>query len=102
MATSTTQAPSVDVGALAASIRNDVTDRLSTVLVAGFEALEEDERGLNQLQRAELTQWALDAFDGLERSIASTLVKFLAEKGVEVWGLSTHLADLMPKDGNDA
>jgi hypothetical protein len=48
-----TTAHAVDVGALAAAIRQDVTDRISTVLVAGFEALEEDDRGLNQLQRAE-------------------------------------------------
>jgi hypothetical protein len=47
--------PSVDVGALAAEIKTDVTDRLSTILTAGFEALEEDGRGLDQIQRADLT-----------------------------------------------
>ena len=97
-----TTAQGVDVGALAAAIREDVTDRLATILVAGFEALEEDGRGLDQLQRADLTQWALDSFDGLERSIAEKLVGDLTRNGVEVWGLPTNLADLLPKDGDDA
>jgi hypothetical protein len=96
-----TTAQRVDVGALAAAIRADVTDRLSTVLVAGFEALEEDDRGLDQLQRSDLTQWAFDSFDGLERSIAQKLVDGLTRNGVEVWGLSTNLADLMPRNDDD-
>jgi hypothetical protein len=97
-----TTAQGVDVGALTAAIREDVTDRLSTILVAGFEALEEDGRGLNQLQRSDLTQWALDSFDGLERSIAQKLVADLTRNGIEVWGLSTDLYDLMPNEGDDA
>jgi hypothetical protein len=44
---------------------------------------------------------APDDLAELERSIASTLVEFLTEKGVEVWGLSTSLVDLLPKDGED-
>ena len=101
MATTSTQATSVDVGALAAAIKVDVTDRLSTVPVEGFESLEEDGRELNQIQRAHLTQWAFDSFDGLERQIASIIVEFLTAEGIEVWGLPTALADLLPKDGDD-
>jgi hypothetical protein len=97
----TTAPPTVDVGALAAAIKSDVTDRLSTVLVAGFESLEENDRGLDQIQRAELTQYAFDVFDGLERSIAQTLVDDLARNGVPVWGLSDSLADVLPKGGDD-
>jgi hypothetical protein len=49
-----------------------------------------------------LTQWALDAFDGLERSIARMLIDDLSRNGVEVWGLPTSLADLSPNEGDDA
>jgi hypothetical protein len=101
MATST-QAPSIDVGALSAAIKTDVTDRLATLLTAGFESLDENGQGLNQLQRAELTQWALDTFDGLEAEIAGTLIAEFARKGVAAWGLSTELSYLLPKDGDDA
>jgi DNA-directed RNA polymerase subunit F len=101
MATST-QTPSVDVGALTAAMREDVTDRLSTILVAGFEALEEDGRGLDQLQRSDLTRWAFDSFDGLERAIAQKLVDDLTRNEIEVLGLSTSLADLMPRNPDDA
>jgi hypothetical protein len=100
VATATT--PSVDVGALAAAIKADVTDRLSTVLVAGFEAPEEDGHGLDQIQRADLTQWALDAFDGLERSIAAKVIEELNHSSISVWGLPTELEDLLPGSGDDA
>jgi hypothetical protein len=96
-----TTAQGVDVGALAAAIREDVTDRLSTVLVAGFEALEEDDRGLDQIQKAHLTQWSLDVFDGLEASIAGTVIDALARNGIAAWGLTTELSYLLPKEGDD-
>jgi hypothetical protein len=102
MATTSTQAPWVDVGALAAAIKNDVTDRLATILTAGFESLEEDGRGLDQIQRAHLTQWSLDVFDGLERSIARTVIDDLRLRGISVWGLSSELADLLPEGADDA
>jgi hypothetical protein len=101
MATST-QAPTIDVGALAATIKTDVTDRLATLLTAGFEALEEDGRGLDQLQKAELTQWALETFDGLEAEIAGTLIAELARNGIAAWGLTTELSYLLPNEDNDA
>jgi hypothetical protein len=97
----TTATPSIDVGALAAAIKTDVTDRLATILTAGFESLEENDQGLNQLQRAELTQWALDTFDGLEAEIAGTLIAEFARKGIAVWGLTTELSYLLPSEGDD-
>jgi hypothetical protein len=98
----TTATPTVDVGALAAAIKTDVTDRLATILTSGFESLEEDGRGLDQIQKAHLTQWSLDVFDGLEASIAGTVIDELARKGIAAWGLTTELSYLLPSEGDDA
>jgi hypothetical protein len=98
---STTTQPQVDVGALAGAIRLEATQRLSTLLSSGFQALEDNGLALNELQKAGLIEWALDVFDGFERAVARTLIRDLMEHGVEVWGLTRDLADLQP-DGDDA
>jgi hypothetical protein len=89
----------VDVGALAAALRGDVSDRLATTLIAGFEHLEDDGLGLDQLQKTTLTEQALNVFDGIERDFASIIVRDLTREGIAVWGLPDELADLLPGDG---
>jgi hypothetical protein len=100
MATSTTEAR-VDVGALAGAIRNDAAERVASLLVVGFDSLEEDEKALNQPQKIELVQCAIEFLDGLEREVAVLLVDGLTRDGVAVWGLPRSLADLTP-GGDDA
>jgi len=92
----TTTTPAVDVGALAGAIRLEASSRLSTLLSSGFQSLEDNGLGLNDLQKAALIEWALDMFDGFERSVAKEIIEGLTEKGIGVWGLSRDLADLLP------
>jgi len=97
---STTTQPCVDVGALAGEIRLEVSRRLSTLLSSGFQELEDKDLGLNDLQKATLIEWALDVFDGFERSVAKDIIKDLTEKGIGVWGLRRELADLQPGESD--
>jgi hypothetical protein len=97
---STTTQPRVDVGALAGEIRIEVSRRLSTLLSSGFQALEDSDRGLNELQKATLIEWAVDVFDGFERSVAKKIIRDLTEEGIGVWGLSSTLADLQPGESD--
>jgi hypothetical protein len=92
----------VDVGALAAALRGEVSDRLATTLIVGFENCEEDGRELNQLQKTMLTKHDLNVFDGIERDFARIIVRDLTWKGIAVWGLPDRLADLLPREGDDA
>ena len=99
---STTTEPRVDVGALAGEIRNETAKRVATALVLAFDGLEEDDRGLGQLQKIELVEVAMEMFDGFERSVAIDLVDGLTHAGVPVWGFPPELADLTPEGGGGA
>lgn len=85
-------APKVDVGALAADIQRDATDRLASILVTVPRWLEDDGRELDELQQTLLVASALRHFDGFERSVYRALKRTLTDDGVEVWGASKELA----------
>jgi hypothetical protein len=84
----------VDVGALAATIKNDAYQRVGSAVTSLMQELDDDGRELNELQRTAVFENLLSAFDGFERSTAKELVDTLKTDGVEVWGLSNALGDL--------
>jgi hypothetical protein len=92
--TTTTTGKGVDVGALAGAIHTEVARRFSTVLVAGLDSLEDDGRGLNQLQKTSIVEWGLELFDGLERTVAELAIRELEHAEQPYWGLPDSLSDL--------
>jgi hypothetical protein len=84
----------VDVGALAATIKNDAYARVSSAVTSLIQELDDEGRPLNELQRAAVLEHVLSAFDGFERNTARELVRTLKTDGVEEWGLSNALSDL--------
>jgi hypothetical protein len=95
---STTTGSSVDVGAIAGNLQAEVADRLAETIVLTIDRLRDEERPLNQLQEIALVHTALRSFDGFERAAARCVVDDLTRNGVETWGLSTELSDLLPGD----
>src|SRR5690242_19424129 len=93
----TTAQPRVDVGALAGEIRLGVSGRLAQMLEVAYDACDGRGHPLNSMQKIELTSAMLDVFDGFEREVARDIITALTSDGVEVWGLSVDLADLLPE-----
>lgn len=58
-----------DRDALAASIAKDVLDRAAETIVLTMDWLEEDDRELNQMQKVQLVETALQCFDGVETQV---------------------------------
>lgn len=86
----------VDAGALAASIKNDAHTRIGETLVSVFRACRESGIPLNDLQQSRLIDEFSSAFDGFERACARQIVSSLTGgTGVEVWGFSDDLSDLV-------
>jgi hypothetical protein len=56
----------IDLGALTATIRGDATTRVATMIATTLTNLEEDGRGLNEIQTAKLMENAVYFFDGFE------------------------------------
>jgi hypothetical protein len=65
----------VDVGALAAAIKNDVVHDAAEALVLGFSWCEERQGAgsLNELQKILLTEATLDSFQSIETKIRAEL-----------------------------
>lgn len=95
-----TTTPRVDVGALAAGIRLEVSNRVANMLSVGFESSSGNGHPLSQLQQIDLTSAALECFDGFERGLASTILEELRQAGVEGYGLPSFLEDLKDLGGD--
>lgn len=76
----------VDVGALSASLFDDVSRALAEVVTLTDDFLREDGRELNQLQKGELVHRAISAGSGLERTFLRDIRRTLRDDGVETWG----------------
>jgi hypothetical protein len=87
----------IDVGSLAGAVFGDVSARLSQFVVQAFRWAEEDGRELDDHQKEQVLRALFASFDGLEASIVKTLISDLESSGVETWGLSSSLEDLVRK-----
>jgi len=93
----TTDRPSVDVGALSGELHGAAMDAMAATLIVAFDHLEEDDNPLNQLQRVELVREALLISANLEAMFARTIINDLERNGVATWGLDSDLERLLGK-----
>lgn len=84
----------VDVGALAGTMQIEASKRVASALTSALVGLEDNENGLNEVQKAEVFAALLCVFDGFERTVARELVSALRTADVDVWGLPDALEDL--------
>jgi hypothetical protein len=84
----------VDVGALAAAVKNEAMSRVASMITCVIRACDERGFALNDKQISEIIETSMYMFDGFERECAKNLVGDLAVAGVPVWGLPSDLEDL--------
>ncbi len=77
--------PRVDVGELGGSLYNDAVRAVAQTVVLTMDWLEENDRGLNQLQKLELVNGALLSTAGLEQGSFAESKGKLGEAGIETW-----------------
>jgi hypothetical protein len=85
----------IDVGALSGALFDTAVQAAAESVVLTVDHLDDEENGLNQLQKIALVHETMRCFANLEAVMAKKLIDEFEREGVQAWGLSSELEGLL-------